>query len=79
MVIGIVNPMQQSLILDFSKTLTNVHMTIFDLEGRQLWEEKVEKGTGRLQYDLPWLIPGTYLLSMQWEGGSQHVMVQKVN
>ncbi len=72
-----VNPMSGHLVLDVMNPLEQTDLSLYNLEGRLIWSTTVTDMKARMEFPLPDIAAGHYMLTAQWAGGAENLILQK--
>lgn len=75
----VINPIQSTLIVDVLSVTESVTLSLYDIEGRRLWSEKINTPQSRIERDMASIPPGQYVLTLQTEDASENLMIQKID
>jgi choice-of-anchor B domain-containing protein len=73
----LVNPVTSSLVLDVMQPVESLNLQLFTIEGRSIWGQQMDESRARMEFDIAGLPPGQYVLTLQWTGGSENLILQK--
>ena len=76
---NIVNPINESLIIQALKEVEFVDLSVYNLEGRRIWTQHVSAPSSTMEFSMLDVPAGQYVLTLRWEGGSENLIIQKFN
>ena len=76
--ITVVNPMSSTLTMDILNPIDQLTIAMYDMGGRLIWSGLEPQATGRMEMPIDGLIPGQYLLTLNWPEGSENLLVQVI-
>ncbi len=76
--VKVANPVSSILILDVLRPLEEIDLNFYDMEGRLVWFYHDDDPKARIELTLDGLMPGSYVLVMNWPGGDENVLIQVV-
>lgn len=76
--VRVINPMDGKLVIDLLEPVHHLELQLFDLDGSLIWSSVEEKPKARMEKDVTGLVAGSYLLTANWEGGSENVILQNI-
>ncbi len=76
--VKVVNPMSSVLTVDIIDQIESLDLKIYTIDGRLAWSEQEYQPTARLEMPINNLIPGQYLLTLNWPGGGDNLLIQVI-
>ncbi|HEY3387822.1 MAG TPA: T9SS type A sorting domain-containing protein, partial [Saprospiraceae bacterium] len=74
----VVNPIHSTLIVDVLNAIEEVSLTLYNIEGQPVWSEKINSPGSRIEAEIDAIPPGQYVLTIETEGESENLIVQKI-
>lgn len=74
----VVNPIDNSLIVDVLKAVDELTLTLYNVEGKPVWTEKYNTPGPRIENSMDDIPPGQYVLTLRSAGESENLIVQKI-
>lgn len=74
----VVNPVSDKLIIDMFTPLQDVTFSLFSIEGKAVFSAVEARPAARIELEVKDLVPGQYLFTAQWAGGSENRLIQVV-
>lgn len=74
----VVNPTSSSLIVDILNPVDELSLNLYNIEGLPVWSEKMKSPGSRIETALDGVPPGQYVLTLQAEGESENLIIQKI-
>ena len=74
----VVNPTSSNLVIDLMKPVEALQLKLFDLEGRLVWSHDDDNPGAHIEKDISEVIPGHYVLTANWAGGNENMLIQVV-
>jgi len=75
---SVVNPISSTLIVDVLNAVQEVSLTLYNIEGQPVWSEKMTTPGSRIETSIDAIPPGQYVLTIQSEGESENLIIQKI-
>jgi len=75
---SVVNPISSTLIVDVLNAVEEVSLTLYNIEGQPVWSEKMTTPGSRIETSIDAIPPGQYVLTIQSEGESENLIIQKI-
>ncbi len=76
--VRIVSPVHSELIVDALEPLAQMEFSLYDVQGNQVWNHQLDASSARMEFSIAGLPPASYVLTIRWDGGSFHRIIQKV-
>jgi len=74
----VMNPIKSALMIDVLQPVTRLDLTLYDIQGVVVWSQQETNPGTRLQYPLDPLPSGQYVLVLNTENHTEHLVIQKV-
>jgi hypothetical protein len=74
-----INPIGTTLMLDILEPVELLDLKLFNMEGQMVWHRTEVESSARLEFDIHMLTRGQYVLAALWRGGSENLIIQKMN
>lgn len=74
---SVVNPMSDWLRIMLQEEKPTLDLRLYNMDGRLVWTKKVENPGLVLEYSTVGFPAGQYVLTIQWPGGIENLLVQK--
>ncbi len=74
----VMNPIKSALMIDVLQPVTRLDLTLYDIQGVVVWSQQETNPGTRFQYPLDPLPSGQYVLVMNTENHTEHLVIQKV-
>lgn len=78
-IFNIVNPINSSLQIQVLQPVESVDLSVFNMEGQSVWHQQVAQPSSTLEFGMHDLPVGQYVLVIKWEGGSENLIIGKIN
>jgi hypothetical protein len=78
-IFNVVNPINSSLQIQVLNPVESVDLSIFNMDGKIIWQQQVPQPSSNLDFSMRDLPIGQYVLVIKWEGGSENLIIGKVN
>ena len=76
---NVVNPISSSLQIQLLKPVESVDLSVFNMEGKIVWQQQVAQPSSNMEFSMIDLPVGQYALVIKWEGGSENLIIGKIN
>ena len=78
-IFNVVNPINSSLIIQALKPVESAEFSLFNMEGQSAWHQQVANPSSTMDFSMSDLPGGQYVLVIKWEGGSENLIIGKIN
>ncbi|MBK9984438.1 MAG: choice-of-anchor B family protein [Saprospiraceae bacterium] len=75
-IISVANPIASTLSLNILKPIESLDLNIYDMDGKLVWSHKESGVAGRMDLPVAHLIPAQYVLTLNWPGGTENLLIQ---
>ena len=75
---NISNPVSTTIHLEVLKPFEHLDLVLYDMEGRLVWSHKIDNPKASNEIGIEKVIPGQYLLSINWLGGNESKLIQVI-
>lgn len=77
--INVLNPVTSKLILDVLSPIESLDVKMYNMNGLLSWSHHASEPRARMEMPIDALIPGQYLLTLNWPTGTENVLVQVIH
>ena len=78
-IFNVVNPINSSLIIQALKPVESAEFSLFNMEGQSAWHQQVANPSSTMDFSMSDLPGGQYVLVIKWEGGSENLIIGKID
>ena len=74
----VLNPVAGNLCVDILQPVEYLDLTLFSLDGKPVWRSGEISPKARMEFNIRTIPAGNYLLSANWPGGNENVLIQVI-